>query len=281
MTEGILRLPHGQLEKFIQQGKMEVVTTIRNVSPTPEIHPSSDRMAERAKDILGKDFLGIEAITTLEKKLGMVGVDVRFDLDTVPPLDCNEGDLQFAKQNNEILVLRPAKMRMQLTKAVSMPITLLNFRELFRKDPNKDMQTVFYSFRKDANDWYKNEAFATEMGGVKLGWAFVKKEPLDDSFDKTWKEQEEALKKYVNTLSHTPLIRTNVQRRTALEATWDSMLYYINNKERLLPDKYDWTKSRASDGSLVLVGAFDSRGLDVDSWDAGDSYSNIGVCPSR
>jgi hypothetical protein len=281
MTEGILRLPHGQLRELIQQGKMEVVTAIPNVFPTPEIRPSSDRMAERAKDILGKDFLGVEAITTLEKRLGMVGVDVSFNLDTVPPLDCNEGDLQFAKQNNEMLVLRAEKMRMQLTKAVTMPITLLNFRELFRKDPNKDLQTVFYSFRKDANDWYKNEAFATEMGGVKLGWAFVKKEPLDDSFDKTWKEQEEMLKKYAKTLNQTPLKRTNVQRRTALEATWDNLLYYINNKEQLLPDKYDWTKSGSSRGNLVRVGVFDSDGLLVGHWNPEYGNPYIGVCPSR
>lgn len=277
MTEGILRLPHGQLEELIQQGKMEVATTFPNASPTSEIRPSSDRMTERAKSILGKDFLGVEAINTLEKKLGMVGVDVGFNLDTLPPLDCNEKDLQFAKQNNEMLVLRVEKMRMQLPKAV----TMLNFRELFRKDPNKDMQTVFYSFRKDANDWYKNEAFATEMGGIKLGWAFVKKEPLDDSFDKTWKEQEEMLEKYAKTLNHTSLRRTNVQRRTALEAIWDNMLYYINNKERILPDKYDWTKSRTSDGGLVFVGGFDSGGLVVDSWVPESSFSSLGVCPSR
>ncbi len=243
-----------------------------------EANRSQDRMAERAKEILGSDFLGIEAIRSMESRLKAVGVNVEFSLDNMPAIPYSEKDLELAKQNGEMLVLRAENARIN---GKGSPLTLINFRELFRKDPVGSIATLFYSFRPDANDWYQGQDFATKPGEVKLGWAIVKKDLLPDSKSKTWDQQEEVLKQYAEDLKKRGATNAQVRRRTAMEATWDSMLYYINNKNQLLGSTVDWTSSRTSDGHLVGVGDFASDGLLLSRWRPSGSLDLLGVCPSR
>lgn len=237
-----------------------------------------DRMVERAREILGKDFLGTEEIKALEAKLKAKGVNVEFTLDNVPPFPYSEEDLGLAKQNGEMVTLRVEKARINGQEEA---LTIMNFRELFRQDPVGNIATLFYSFRPDASDWYPQEDFAAKPGEIKLGWAIVKKELLPDSTGKNWQKQEEVLKQYANNLKSRGATNTQIKRRTATEATWDTLLYYATNKEQLLKTVYDWTSSRASDGGLVLVGYFDSSGLGLDYWNPSRSYDCLGVCPSR
>ena len=247
----------------------------------PEVEKVAERggpMVERAREILGRDFLGVEAIKKLEQELKKVGVNVEFALDKLPPFLYTEEDLQTAKAFGEMLVLRPEAM---LRGGREVPITMIEFRELFRKDPLGKMQTVMYSFRTDVNDWYKREKFATGAGEIKLGWSLVKKDVLDGSTSTTWNDQEQLLKQYEAGLKRNGAKNVSTRRRTGAEAVYDELLYYVNTGERLLPDKYDWTQTRASGGYLVCVGRFDSNGLHVRNNRPEDSYSSIGVCPSR
>ena len=243
-----------------------------------EVAEAGGPMVERAKEVLGRDFLGVEAIKKLEQELKKAGVNVEFALDKLPPFLYTEEDLQTAKAFGEMLVLRPEAM---LRGGREVPLTMIEFRELFRKDPLGKMQTVVYSFRTDTNDWYKGEKFATSAGEIKLGWSLVKKDVLDGSTNTNWNDQEQLLRQYEAGLKRKGARNASVKRRTGTEAVYDELLYYVNTGERLLPDKYDWTQTRTSDGSLVCVGRFGSSGLDVSSRSPVYSYSRIGVCPSR
>lgn len=280
MASELLPFDPNKVSDLIKQGKIKVVSApSAPIATTPTEGPAiADRMMERAKDLLGKDFLGLEAVRAMGVSLRAVGVNVEFGLDNIPPLDCNERDLEVAKQNGEMLDLR---IPLQRVNGQEEGITMMNFRELFRQDPTGNIATLFYSFRPDASDWYPTEDFAKLAGEIKLEWSFVKKEVLNGSTSKTWNQQENLLKKYGEDSQRKGASRTNIGRRTAMEVVWDTLLYYTNTGERLLDGKYDWTKSFASYGRLVLVGAFVSGGLGVYRWSPGRSHPRLGVCPSR
>jgi DNA polymerase III delta prime subunit len=235
-------------------------------------------MMERAKEVLGKDFLGKDAIRTMEQKLKAIGVNVEFDIDKLPAFTYTEQDLQLAKQNGEMLVLRPDTM---LRWGGEVPITLRELQELFKKDPLGKSGTPFY--HSSSEDWYVDEKFyeTAGVGEIKLQWALVKKEVLDGSLNQTWNDQATLLKKYQGGLKRRGATSADIKRRTATEVAWDTMLYYTNTGERLLVSVYDWGQTRASLGRLVCVGSFDSAGLCVRSSDPDFSNSIFGVCPSR
>ncbi len=214
----------------------------------------------------------------METSLKAKGVNVEFSLDHIPPFPYSEKDLELAKQRGEMVVLRAERARLNGQET---PLTIMNFRELFRQDPVGNIQTLFYSFRPDANDWYTQQDFATKAGEMKLEWALVKKEVLPDSTSKNWQQQEAVLQQYATDLKTKGASNIQVRRRNAMETTWDTLLYYATNKDQLLSSTVDWTSSRASGGYLVRVGDFDSRGLDLGSWGPSDSSGRLGVCPSR
>lgn len=233
---------------------------------------------KRASEILGKDFLGVFAVRNMEAKLRAAGQNVEFDLENIPPLEYSEKDLEIAKQNGEMLVLRAQTMLMD---GREIPISMIDFRELFKNDPMNKLSSVFYSFRSGADDWYKSEKFATKPGEIKLGWALVKKDVLTGTTSKTWNDQEQILKQYEAGLKKKGAKNASVRRRTASEAVWDTMLYYSQGGEQLLERVYDWTQTRASVGYLVVVGFFDSGGLYVIGRFPEFSDGRLGVCPSR
>jgi len=233
-----------------------------------------DAMTEKAKDILEEDFLGVEAVLQMAEKLRKVGVNVEFNVDTIPAIPYSETDLQLAKRNGEMLVLRTNEMNIG---NIPTPISLINFRELFKRDPNNNGQTMFYY----GKDWYANSPFVAETGDIKPEWALVKKNILVDSLNKNWDQQKEILKEYGKILRRDGGLHTTIRRRTATEFVWDMMLRYTNTDTKLLPETYDWTQTRLSNGYLLYVGAFDSIGVRVFGNRPDYSYSNLGVCPSR
>ena len=278
--EDLLPFRPDQIPNLIKEGRMRVVTpsvpSASGLRPSREESTTTDPMLERARNLLQKDFLGPEAVLTMQQKLNAVGVNVEFPLDNLPPIPYTEKDIQLAKQNGEMLVLRAGSKQ---SDGGEEQLTVINFRELFRQDPTGTDDTMFYAFRPGANDWYKSQDFATQPGEISLGWALVKKDVLADSKNKKWSQQEDLLRKYGEKLQRDGGGKTLITRRTAIEAVWDSMLYYTNTGERLLPGVYDWTKS-ASGAGRVRVGDFGSGGLRVGSWSPELPDLGIGVCSS-
>ncbi|MCM8782688.1 MAG: hypothetical protein NC828_06560, partial [Candidatus Omnitrophica bacterium] len=203
----------------------------------------------------------------------------------LPPLPYTERDLQIAKERGEMLVLRPEDM---LVGGRMVPLTLIGLRELFRKDPLGKLKAVIYSSStKTGTDmWYSYQKFATEpiVGGrkqIRLGWYLVKKEVLNGSLYISWNNQQFLLKQYEDGLRAEGAKNVSVMRRTALEAVYDVLLYYVNTGEKLLANVYDWTLTPESNGNLVYVGIFIANGLHISS--KPPEYPNplTGVCPSR
>jgi len=227
---------------------------------------------EEVKEIFGKDFLGPEAIKTT------YGVELTPDeLQEIENIPFTIEELEQAKQLGMMLVLRVPRLGEGKTER---PLTIDSARELFTKgdtlgDPKKKKQKVFYD--KKGESWYDNEKFVTQ-DTPKLGWGLVMKSVLPDSLSKNWDQQDEVLKKWAKDNNIDP---TLVKRRTPVEIAYDTLIYYGENKESLLENRYDWSGGQSSGGFFVYVGGFDSGGLYVSSDSRGIAFSNFGVCPSR
>ncbi len=225
-----------------------------------------------AKEIFGKDFLGPEAVKTT------YGVELDSEeLQEIENIPFSREDLEQAKQLGMMLVLRVPRLGEGKTEK---PLTIDQIRERFSGGdtlggPKKKKQKMFY--RAKGEGWYDAEEFATQET-PKLGWGLVMKSVLPDSLGKDWDQQEEVLKKWAKQNKIDP---ASVKRRTPVEIAYDTFLYYGENKESLLEDKWDWSGVRSSGGHFVGVGGFDSGGLGVSGGARGRSGSSLGVCPSR
>jgi len=225
-----------------------------------------------AREIFGKDFLGPEAIKAT------YGVELTPDeLQEIENIPFTREELEQAKQLGMMLVLRVPRLGEGKNER---PLTIDQVRERFSSgdtlgDPKKKKQKMFY--RKKGEGWFDKEKFATQ-DTPKLGWGLVSKSVLPDSLGKDWDRQEEVLKKWAKENNIDP---KTVKRRTPVEITYDTFLYYGANKETLLEDKWDWTGVQSSGGYFVHVGNFDSDGLSVygDARDGAGSF--LGVCPAR
>jgi len=227
---------------------------------------------DEAKEIFGKDFLGPEAIKTT------YGVELSpGELQEIENIPFTREDLEQAKQLGMMLVLRVPRLGEGKTEK---PLTIDQIRERFSSgdtlgNPKKKKGKMFY--RAKGKGWYDGEKFATQET-PKLGWGLVMKSVLPDSLGKNWDQQEEVLKKWAKQNKIDPSL---VKRRTPVEIAYDTFLYYGENKESLLEDKWDWSGVQSSDGRFVRVGSFDSDGLHVGYGTRAYTYSRLGVCPSR
>ncbi len=85
-------------------------------------------------------------------------------------------------------------------------------------------------------------------------------------------------KKAAIRLSELPL--NILTRGIFAERIYDSSVYLAQNDERLLPNTWDWTRSRTSDDRLVYVGDSVASGAYVDGWYPDGSDPGLGVCAS-
>jgi len=246
-------------------------------------------MIERAKELLGKDFLGVEAIRNMESKLKGIGVNVEFIIKQVPTFPYTEQDLQLAKRNKEMVVLRTDSMHQN---GIDTPITILNFRELFITDPLGKKDTIFT--KGQFGDLLKTKDFAISSGEILLGWSIVKKDILDNSTGKTWYEQEDLLKNYRDNLKDQGVAHVNVHRRRPMEVLWDTLLYHLNNNSQLLEKYADWTSAHnmPQQPYFVFVGYnkdlnsppsihHDPAWLQIYGVFAHGKNPGLGVCPAR
>lgn len=269
-SENLLPFDPNKVPDLIKQGKIRVVgaPTVPS-APEPVVIPSS-RAVERAKQLLGEDFLGEEAIHMIEQKFQVAGVNVRFDIPRANLMDpvVEAAKADEAHSRARLIVLRPEAM---VVNGERKPLNLINLRELFRKDrrgrefayDNNPFGngTIFYK-----QDWYDGQDFAQES--MRAGFGLPTKEVIRDSTSKTWDQQQS-------------LLLPEENRREAVETAWDTLLYYSNTGKKLLTNRWDWGNSLTSLGYRVHVGVFDSNGLHVNDWYPSGSREDVGVCPSR
>lgn len=230
------------------------------------------------------------------------------DLSEIPAIDFSKEELERAKELGQMLVLRVGKL------ADGRPLTMKRISEVLGEKTKDDGKVYFDT------DWYKAEKFFTDdTEAIETRWALVSKEILDNSTDKNYLEQTDLLVDYIKDqvfkdaeippefqeaideffAKRTEIATTmesdwpkaaeqlaalklnQLVRRTPAEVAYDLMLNFQNTDERLLPDVYDWTNRRISDGDLVCVGGFESGGVRVVRVRPGSSYSALGVSFSR
>jgi len=141
----------------------------------------------------------------------------------------------------------------------SMEITLQNKSLL---DLRSEFPECFYT-KQDA--WYDNEDFAKEK--ITGTWD-VSLEPVRDSFNKTWDEQQRLLKKGDEVSPVAVLMAAMIKHKQ------ETGKYAFNNC-------YVRTSSRDSGGRLVHVGSFDDAGASVAGGRPGSRFGLLGVSFSR
>lgn len=217
-------------------------------------------VTKKAKKILGEKYvLGPD---DLEKYFGipLTIVDARI-MKTLP---FSSLDLKAARKRGEMLIFR---------------VPILEVHNGFFYATIKNFKERFPAFLFKQN-WYKNEYFF-EREVSSFGWCLVKKEPLLESFGKTYQEQEEILQKYIvaNRLPH-----WKTGRRKAVEIVYDTILYYLKNNERLLNFHYEWALSPENINLYkVRLGRFNQKGLRFYRYQKNTQFKDkfTGLCPSR
>ena len=116
----------------------------------------------------------------------------------------------------------------------------------------------------------------SEIMGALMEWHDLKrnrkkfdelKKFVESSDEVEWKSAADTLEK---------LKLTQMFRESFIEWFYRTALTERATGERLLPNKYSWTKSRTSDGYFVGAGDFGDGGGGVSGWRPGDSPSSLG-----
>ena len=212
-----------------------------------------------ARAILGGDVLGPE------EAAAAFGAHPRA---TAIPF-CRE-DLVGAATRGEMLVLRVSQGENDT------PLTLLRMVERFPEAfDQKLVRQMGYQLK---DDWgIVNEPLAATLTCAP-GWALVRKEILDESRNLTYDQQEAVLRHYAE---HSAAVVGTMRRRSGVEAVYDTLLYFVVRKVRLLTRSWDWSGSRTIDGGYLNVGGFGDRGMQILSFSRAVRHGGLGVCPTR
>lgn len=238
---------------------------------------------ERAREILGKDFLGPDAI--------LKTWNLKLEAKDIPSIPFSIEDLERAKELGQFLIFRTS-------------LTMEKMGEILKDEK------VFLD-----NSWYQNEDFYTKETS-KPGWALVSKEPIPNSTNQDYIEQTQTICDYLDSevfgnVDEMPEVYqdaimefeakkaeledlmqsnwkecakqlselqiTKLTRQSPADVIHDLLVYKQNNDERLLENVYTWTCARYSDGNLVYVGTFKSDGAYVSYWKPDDVYGDLGA----
>lgn len=221
---------------------------------------------DRAREILGKDFLGVEAVKGLENLFKKVGKNVEFVLGQLPPIPYTWEDLMVAKRMNEMLVIRPKEMVIE-GERVGLSITYLidllkdikGERAFFGSEPEPSLVYVLpYNDSHDPNFSWKN--IKNQLGTLKLNitpqgtnpeWGLVSKNGVYYhgasyvyEFNGSWSQYNlkyinDSVSNYKRTLEQRGAKKTEIRRRTPTEMLWDTILYYAKTGNNLLYNKFD------------------------------------------
>ncbi len=267
----------------------------------------SEQKMKEAEHIMQKDFLGPEAI---EKTFSF-----KPEIKDIPLIPFSKAELERVKELGQFLILRVDKT------PDGRPLTMKKMNELKggkTSDGGKILYRNDNTGKIKSDTWHKDEAFFTAET-PSLGWALVSKEVIPNSTDKNYLEQTEIIANYLKTkvckdqvmseeykgainefkqakegikelmssdwqaaAKKLALLKINqLFRQTSSEVLYDMLLRKEKIGEYLLSHHWTWTKSRASGGDLVLVGAFDLGGVFVNRNTPDYSLSHLGVAFSR
>ncbi|GMQ95399.1 MAG: hypothetical protein BMS9Abin13_512 [Patescibacteria group bacterium] len=202
------------------------------------LHGSEIPRYASARRILGDDLITPKEIASIRGLTYTEGQLKQF-VRTLP----SERLLRWLKENDYTLVAGPPK-----------PMSLL---DIHRVKPTL--------FSAKTGGWYaeKSELFSRK-NTAKTRWLIIRKVPVPGSPMKTWNEQK-------------MLLSAQERVPNVAEVVWFMTTYYEIRNIRLFSDIYVRTSSVDSGGVRVIVGFFDSDGLDVNRFGSDYRDSNFGL----
>ena len=234
-----------RLVKYWVAGAPEInvplpVTRVLKYEPTPS--------QIRAREIMGKNFLGIEeairhySAAYTEEQLAALA-EIRDEDGNI----ITEAELEECK-NTHLLV-------------AGFPMTIVDIR---KKAPSKKPEKAFSSYK---NARYNTQAFATEEM-VGLCWHLIRKTAAGGSFSKIYQNQ-------------TALLGPKDYVPRACDLVYAVILYFMVTGERLFANGYVRTATLDSVGLRVSVGFFGAGGLYVYCYWGDDPDGGVGLSSAR
>jgi hypothetical protein len=211
------------------------------------------------------DVLSVsEARAVVGDVLGAEEVAAAFDaLIDAPRIPFARTDLVHAKERGEMLVLRSS------TERGGAPLTIARMIERFPDAFDaRFLRKMGYQLK---DDWGIELEPLTAQETCATGWALVAKTVIPDTCNLAYEEQDAIMAR------HAP----GARRRAAVEAVYDTLLYFVARKQRLLDTTWDWTASPTVDGGYLNVGGFGAQGLQILSYSTAVRHGTLGVCPTR
>jgi hypothetical protein len=231
-----------------------------------------------AQMILGKEFLGSEAIAAV------------FGPDTVPTkiphIPFSREELEQARDlNNQFLILRTDKIPADRLKFSSTKISLEKAPTTRWALVTKDVipGTIHTNYFDQTEQiikylWlqvFKGRKIPKEYLAAIAEYESQKEELILLAASRNEDEWKPAAKRLA------ALKITLLCRQTRDEALYDLEVYHRINKEYLLPNKWTWTASPDSLGTLFIVGHFDAKSACVSGLGADRTVTSLGGCFSR
>lgn len=202
-----------------------------------EILPSTEQ--RRARSIMGKNFFGVEDAVKYFK---------------VQPTGCQLEKLAKIPFSEEILT----KYRDSHVLVAVFPLSIIDLRNV--------VYGVFDNSLFFRQNWYEGHAFAEDKGDD-VEWCLVRKNPIYDSFSKTWKEQLE-------------LLSEDEEVPTAKILTYTAVGYYFLTNDYIMQDIYVRSDSVDSAGDRICFGNFKNLCFGINHyWDDGGN-SVLGLITS-
>jgi hypothetical protein len=220
---------------------------------------SITQTVEEARAILGDDVLGPEEVAAAFGHASK----------TIVPIEFTTDQLHAARRAGAMLVLRAAHL--DDNTALTLVQMVHRFPSAFDQGLLRKMG---YQLRDDWGIELEPLA-ATETCAVE--WALVRKQILDDSRNLAYEEQDAAMQRYADSLR---VPARAIRRRTAVEAVYDTLLYFAARGIRLLENTWDWSGSRTVDGGYLNVGGFGDKGMQILSYSTAVRHGALGVCPT-
>ncbi|MBU4367367.1 hypothetical protein KKC49_00675 [Patescibacteria group bacterium] len=301
-----------EYQKAIETGNLEKVREMK-----AELEEKRDALQEKlfvspekAKEIMGnEDFLGQEAVE--------IAFGIKLNKQEIPRIPFKKEELERAKELGQFLVLRTDKASdgQSLTMEKMNEFLQTEFQQrnkgkilydidwhkdedFFKKDTPKlewaltSKEVIPNSTSKNhleqtgiIADYLKNQVFKDKQLPKQYEEAIQEfNQYHQDNFQNKTKGEIKTIiksnrKEYAQQLSELKINR--LTRQSVSEALYDILIYFQNNNQRLLENKFTWTKRSSSDGALVHIGYFNSEGADVNRWHLETADGRLGVSFSR
>jgi len=292
-----------QEAKEIVQKVRELEREIRKLEGKEE-----ETSLEQAQEIMKQDFMGPEQV---KKAFG-----IEIPEEEIPPIPFSPEELEQAKELGQFLVLRYNKapdgepltikkmnemLQDKFTEEDKGEIlfnidwyknedfftkqtphfswSLVTKKVLGEGPEGKDFQSTSKNYLEQTQiliDYLKNKVFKDQELPEQYQEAIEEfnhqKKEIEDLMSSDWEKAAEKLSQ---------LKINQLLRRTPSEILYDTLLYFQNTGERLLKNRYDWSKTQSSDSKLVRVGNFDSGGASVHLSTPDNSRGDLGFVLSR